>query len=119
MRGSLGLPSAVAASISSFGTAAAIGAAAVLAIVAATKGFSTATARSPQISAVSTGAIRKRSPDRPAARTTTSRALREHLLDQQLTRLLIDCPRPTLSADMDVLDRLGRGLAAVPYARMF
>jgi len=41
---------------------------------------------------------------KPAARTTPSRALREHLLDQQFTRLLIDCSRPTLSAHMNVLD---------------
>ena len=43
---------------------------------------------------------------KPTADTAPSRALREHLLDQQFTRLLIDCPGPTLSADMNVLDLL-------------
>ena len=41
-----------------------------------------------------------------AARTTTSRAVREHLLDQQFTRLLIDCSGPPLSTNMNVLDLL-------------
>ena len=41
-----------------------------------------------------------------AARTAPSRALREHLLDQQLTRLLIDCSGPPLSTNMNVLDLL-------------
>jgi len=40
------------------------------------------------------------------AHTTPGRALREHLLNQQFTRLLIDCPRPTLRTEMDVLDLL-------------
>ena len=40
------------------------------------------------------------------AHTTPGRALREHLLNQQFTRLVIDCPRPTLRTEMDVLDLL-------------
>jgi G:T/U-mismatch repair DNA glycosylase len=44
--------------------------------VAATIGFSTATARTPMTSAVTTGAIRQRSAERPAARITTSSDVR-------------------------------------------
>src|SRR5690606_22597030 len=40
------------------------------------------------------------------ARTTPRRTLSEHLLHQQLTRLMIDCARPALGAQMNGLDLL-------------